>query len=74
MVDVLPGFWETFARLLRPNRALSMDDLPTFERPANATSGSVEGGSCDEMPNERSKVTLLKFIRCSKWFEVVLAP
>ncbi len=62
MVEVFPGFCDTFAKLLRPNSALSIEDLPTFDLPANATSGSVEGGSCEDMPNERSNATLLKFM------------
>ena len=31
---------------MRPVRAFTRLDLPTFERPAKATSGSFEGGSC----------------------------
>ena len=62
MVAVLPGVWDTFAKALRLNSLFKSDDLPTFERPANAISGTVEGGSCDEMPNDRSKATLLMFM------------
>jgi len=45
MVAVLPGVCDTFASPLRLNSLFSSDDLPTFERPANAISGMVEGVS-----------------------------
>ena len=65
MVAVLPGVWDTFARPLRLNSLFKSDDLPTFDRPENATSGAVEGVSCAEVPNDRSNRTLLKFIALS---------
>jgi len=46
---------------LRLNNVLRSDDLPTFDLPAKAISGSVDGGSCFDVPNERSNCTLLKF-------------
>ena len=62
MVAVLPGVWDTFASPLRLNSLFRSDDLPTFDRPANAISGRVEAGSCDDVPNDRSKTTLLMFM------------
>ena len=41
---VLPGVEEVFASPLRPVSILMSDDLPTFERPMNAYSGSVVSG------------------------------
>ena len=62
MVAVLPGVCDTFARPLRLNSLFSNDDLPTLDRPENATSGAVEGVSCADVPNDRSNRTLLKFM------------
>ena len=45
MVAVLPGVDETFASPLRYISLLSSDDLPTFDRPANDTSGRTDSGS-----------------------------
>src|SRR6185295_4623043 len=44
MVCVRPGVLLKKARRLRPARALIALDLPTFERPAKATSGPASGG------------------------------
>ncbi len=41
---VRPGVFEVRARVLVPVRALISEDLPTFERPANATSSRSAGG------------------------------
>src|SRR5687768_16724681 len=43
MVCVRPGVLLVRARRLRPARALMALDLPTFERPAKATSGGPSG-------------------------------
>ena len=50
MLAVLPGVAETFTSPLRPKSLLSSEDLPTLERPATATSGVVEAGSCATVP------------------------
>jgi len=42
---VRPGSDDTRARAFLPVMALMIDDLPTFERPANATSGNPGGGN-----------------------------
>jgi hypothetical protein len=42
---VRPGVWEVRASALRPVSALIRLDLPTLERPANATSMPAIGGS-----------------------------
>ena len=43
-------FWSIYNYLVRPHdlptTALRSDDLPTFERPANATSGPSGSGVC----------------------------
>ena len=41
---VRPGVWLTRANALRRTSLLIRLDLPTFERPANATSGMVGSG------------------------------
>src|SRR5574341_267954 len=43
---VFPGVRLTFASPFRCTRALSKDDLPTFERPTKAISGITPAGSC----------------------------
>jgi hypothetical protein len=45
MVRVLPGV-ELVLAIFSPNRELITLDLPTFERPRNAISGTVGGGNC----------------------------
>ncbi len=40
---VRPGVLETSASFLRPARALSNEDLPTFDRPMNAISALESG-------------------------------
>ena len=62
MVAVLPGVCDTFANPLRLNSLFNRDDLPTFDRPENATSGIVDGSNWADVPNDRSNDTLLKFI------------
>ena len=47
---VRPGVREARARPVRPVNALTSEDLPTFERPAKATSGAPIGGR----PSERA--------------------
>ena len=42
---VRPGVFDVRARPERPVSALMSEDLPTFERPAKATSGGPTGGS-----------------------------
>ena len=42
----LPGVLETFARAACPVSILMRDDLPTFERPMTANSGSLGCGHC----------------------------
>ena len=44
---VRPGVWLTRARPLRPSKPFRSEDLPTFDRPAKATSGRVAGGNWD---------------------------
>src|SRR2546422_10591997 len=51
---VFPGVPEIFA-IRRPTRALSNDDLPTLERPTNATSGSGGSSSTSARGNEPMK-------------------
>jgi hypothetical protein len=46
---VRPGVFEVRASALRFASALSSDDLPTFERPANATSGTTGFGRCSSL-------------------------
>src|ERR1700712_3671978 len=46
---VRPGVFDVRARLLRLVSALSSDDLPTFDRPANATSGTSAPGRCSSL-------------------------
>ena len=46
MARVLPGVALVLTRFLRCTRVLISDDFPTFERPANATSGSGCRGYC----------------------------
>ena len=41
---VRPGVFDVRARPERPVSALMSEDLPTFERPAKATSGGPTGG------------------------------
>jgi hypothetical protein len=43
---VLPGVWLTLARLLRFNKELISEDLPTFDRPTKAISGRRSWGNC----------------------------
>src|SRR5262245_30846160 len=50
MVCVRPGVLLVNARRLRPRSALIALDLPTFERPANATSGGPAGGRSPGRP------------------------
>jgi hypothetical protein len=45
MALVRPGVEETFAAF-SPVSAFNKLDLPTFERPRNATSGTSEAGNC----------------------------
>jgi len=49
---VFPGVPEIFA-IRRPTSALSNDDLPTFDRPTNATSGRGGSSSTSARGNER---------------------
>ena len=44
MSFVLPGVDEVLASLSLPHNMLISDDLPTFERPMNANSGSLREG------------------------------
>jgi hypothetical protein len=44
---VRPGVELVFASFV-PTSALITLDLPTFDRPRNATSGMLGGGKCDE--------------------------
>src|SRR5687767_2877259 len=53
---VRPGVDEVFASPLKPVRVLSSDDLPTFERPAKATSGGPGGGKPSGETAEMRKV------------------
>src|SRR5215208_4948578 len=52
---VRPGVWEVRARALRPVRALIRLDLPTFERPASATSIPSAGGRTGSDPAAATK-------------------
>src|SRR5262249_27609023 len=45
-VRVRPGVFETRTSFRRAHSVLIIDDLPTFERPAKATSGSEGLGHC----------------------------
>jgi len=45
MARVLPGVDETFAAF-SPTSAFNKLDLPTFERPRKATSGTPAAGNC----------------------------
>ena len=45
MARVRPGVCETFAAF-SPTSAFSRLDLPTFERPRNAISGTSGAGNC----------------------------
>ena len=47
---VRPGVFEVRARVLRPVSALTRLDLPTFDRPAKATSISPVGGRPSSEP------------------------
>src|SRR5437763_14919284 len=53
MVWVRPGVLLVRASARRPVRALMALDLPTLERPANATSGGPGGGSSAMRPAAR---------------------
>ena len=44
IIPARPGVFDVRARDTRPVIALISDDLPTFERPANATSGRSSAG------------------------------
>jgi murein endopeptidase len=58
---VRPGVFDTFTRLFLPRRQFIIDDLPTLDLPANATSGSLERGYCsgDSAPTRKSAVCIL---------------
>src|SRR6516164_7113988 len=49
---VLPGVFDVRASAFWPTNALISDDLPTFERPAKATSMPADGGkdAADPLP------------------------
>ena len=58
---------DTLAKLFLFKTALISDDFPTFERPANATSGLVLFGSCEVKPYDakysaRSKLVAYVFV------------
>ena len=57
--DYPQGAWifDVRAKPLRPVSALSSDDLPTFERPANATSGTTGAGRCSRLGADFRKPT-----------------
>src|SRR3989304_9699344 len=46
MSCVLPGVELVLTRVFRLSRALMIDDLPTFERPAKAICGLGSTGNC----------------------------
>ena len=50
MVAVLPGVDDTFASPFRNMSLFSSDDLPTFDRPENDTSGALLAGSWAAVP------------------------
>src|SRR5580698_6520870 len=52
---VRPGVLEVRARLWRPVRALTSEDLPTFERPAKAISGGPIGGRPSDLAAAKKK-------------------
>src|SRR4029077_8303363 len=57
---VRPGVLLVRARARRPSSAFSRDDLPTFDRPATATSGRFGGGpppGAAAAPRNRAAVT-----------------
>jgi hypothetical protein len=54
---VRPGVFETAAALRTPASVLSIDDLPTFERPMNATSGRPSDGSGEPLTSSRIHIT-----------------
>src|SRR5947209_13196596 len=60
MVWVHPGVLLVRARPRRPARALMALDLPTFERPANATSGGPGFGSWATLPAARRNTAWTK--------------
>ena len=53
---VRPGVDETFAST-DPSSALIMLDLPTFERPRKAISGTLGGGNCAGLVAESKNLT-----------------
>src|SRR3546814_5407344 len=54
---VRPGVTEVRASALRPVSAFRSDDLPTFERPANATSGTAASGrNCSDGADLRKAI------------------
>jgi len=57
MVCVFPGCPEVLAKDFLFTRALMRDDFPTFDLPANATSGNVFLGSLLVIPHTVSKFT-----------------
>ena len=57
MFCVRPGVFDTFTRRLRLKILFMIVDLPTFERPTNDTSGSVEAGTWSGRPYEAVKAT-----------------
>lgn len=59
MVCVFPGCADVLASDLRFNSALIMDDFPTFDFPANATSLNGLSGILLVIPQTVSKFTLL---------------
>ena len=59
MVCVFPGCAEVRASALRFIRALIRDDFPTFDFPANATSGYAVSGTLLVIPQTISKLTFL---------------
>src|SRR5436190_24018523 len=56
MVWVRPGAFEENARRRRPASALIALDLPTLERPTNATSGTPSVGNSSSVPAEARNV------------------
>src|SRR6478735_4091452 len=61
---VRPGVFDVRASALRFVSAFNSDDLPTFDRPANATSGTAGSGrNCSPGPDFRNSIGPAKSLR-----------
>jgi hypothetical protein len=63
MLCVLPGVFDVRAKPFRCKSELISDDLPTFERPRKAISGSLSVVQCSRLNALLTKLTLEIFIR-----------